>query len=61
MGASLGDASLIDGDIKAVFELLTEDSQYFSREEMMRLPTLYARSHEFPWYFCDFIQFSNQR
>jgi hypothetical protein len=25
---------------------------------MIRLPTLYARSHEFSWYFCDFIWFS---
>jgi hypothetical protein len=59
MGAPLGDASLIDGNIDAVFDSLTQDSQYFSREEMMRLPTLYARAHEFPWYFCDFILFSN--
>jgi hypothetical protein len=56
MGASFGDTSLINGNIDAVFELLTEDSQYFSREEMMRLPTLYVRSHEFSWYF---ILFSN--
>jgi hypothetical protein len=28
---------------------------------LMRLPTLYARTHEFPWYFCDFIRFSNQQ
>jgi hypothetical protein len=60
MGASLGDTSLIDGNINAVSEPLTEDSQYFSREEMIRLPTLYVRAHKFSWYFCDFIQFSNQ-
>jgi hypothetical protein len=27
---------------------------------LMRLPTLYMRSHKFPWYFCDFIRFSNR-
>src|SRR5882757_9562549 len=61
MGASPGDASLIDRNIEAVFNSQTEDSQYFSREEMIRLPMLYERTHEFPWYFCDFIRFSNRR
>jgi hypothetical protein len=28
---------------------------------LMRLPTLYESTHEFPWYFCDFIRFFNQR
>src|SRR5882757_9562550 len=55
MGAQLGNASLIDGNINAMFESLTEDSQYFSREEMIRLPMLYERTHRFPWYFCDFF------
>jgi hypothetical protein len=51
MGASLGDTSLIDGNIKAVFERWTEDSQYFSREEIMSLHTLCPRSCEFPGIF----------
>src|SRR5882762_10176112 len=28
---------------------------------LIRLPMLYERTHEFPWYFCNFIQFSNRR
>jgi hypothetical protein len=27
---------------------------------VIRLPMLYERTHEFPWYFCDFIRFSNR-
>jgi len=27
---------------------------------LIRLPMLYERTHEFPWYFCDFIRFSNR-
>jgi hypothetical protein len=60
MGTLIGDASLIDGNIEAVFKLQTEDSQYFSREEMIRLPRLWESLHEFPRYFCDFIRFSKQ-
>jgi hypothetical protein len=40
---------LIDGKIEAVFESQTEDSQYFSREEMIRLSMLEEGIHEFPW------------
>jgi hypothetical protein len=28
---------------------------------LIKLPMLYERTHEFPWYFCVFIRFSNRR
>jgi hypothetical protein len=30
-------------------------------EMMIRLPMLYGRTHEFCWYFCDFIRIFNRR